>query len=231
MVGPCGAASSRPAGRIVSPVHILLISGDPRDDALPTAALRTAARFAPAGTVATLYDGLRGLPAFVPSEPAPPDAVTLLRRRIDAADALLFSTPEVAGSLPGSLKNLLDWLVDDGRLDGKPAAWLSVASAGQDEGARATLETVLGHGRARVLRPACIRVPLSRDAVDARGLVTDPRLHMALLDVLQSIARSLAAPPPRPQPSWPQPSWQAYSSLYPMVLRRGPDTPVFPGGY
>ena len=196
--------------------RILLISGSTREGSLHTAALRTAARFAPPDITATLYDGLRSLPAFVPDEPIPPGAVALLRHRVDAADAVLFSTPEYAGSLPGSLKNLLDWLVDGGELDGKPVAWLSAAAPGQDEGARASLETVLGHGNARLLRAACIRIPISPEAVDAQGIVTDPRLHTALLDMLQALARSLAVTTPPRQP----PSWQAYSSLYPVVPRR-----------
>jgi chromate reductase len=196
--------------------RILLISGSTRDGSLQTAALRTAARFAPPEITATLYADLRTLPAFVPAGQIPLQAVAL-RHRVDAADAILFSTPEYAGSLPGSLKNLLDWLADSGELDGKPVAWLSVAAPGQDDGARAMLETVLAHGNARVLRAACIRVPLSPDAVDAHGLVTDPRLHMALLDMLQALARSLATQAPR-QP----PSWQAYSSVYPVVPRPDP---------
>jgi chromate reductase, NAD(P)H dehydrogenase (quinone) len=192
--------------------RILLVSGSTREGSVHTAALRTAARFAPADITATLYDGLRSLAAFVPGEQVPPGAVALLRHRVQASDAVLFSTPEYAGGLPGSLKNLLDWLVDGGDLDGKPVAWLSVAAPGQDEGARSMLETVLGHGNARVLPAACIRIPLSADAVDTQGIVNDPRLHMALFDMLHALARSMAAPQPR-QP----PSWQAYSSLYPLV--------------
>jgi NAD(P)H-dependent FMN reductase len=211
-------------GRIVGAMtRILLISGSLREGSLHTAALRTAARFAPAEITASLYDGLRSLPAFVPGEQTPP-AVAFLRHRVNAADAVLFSTPEYAGSLPGSLKNLLDWLAEGGELDGKPVAWLSVAASGQDEGARATLETVLAQCHARVLRSACIRTPLSPSAVDQQGLVTDPRLHMALLDMLQALARSLAAPQPRQQPSW-----QAYSSLYPVVPPRR-DTSGFRNG-
>jgi chromate reductase, NAD(P)H dehydrogenase (quinone) len=197
--------------------RILLISGSIREGSLHTAALRTAARFAPEGITASVYDGLRGLPAFVPGEQPVPEAVTFLRYRVNAADALLFCTPQYAGSLPGSLKNLLDWLADGGELDGKLAAWLSVVAPGQDEGACATLETVLAHGSARVLRPACIRVPLNLAAIDAQGFVTDPRLHMALQDMLAALARSLAAAQPRQQPSW-----QAYSSVYPTVPRPDP---------
>jgi len=195
--------------------RILLISGSTREGSLHTAALRTAARFAPSDVSASLYDGLRGLPAFVPGEQPPPDRVTFLRHGINAADAVLFCTPEYAGSLPGSLKNLIDWLADGGELQGKPAAWLSVAAPGQGDGALATLETALSHGGARLLRPACIRVPLHLRSVDAQGYVTDPQLHMALTDMLQALTRSLSVPEQQSQPSW-----QAYSSVYPVITRR-----------
>ena len=194
--------------------RILLLSGSTRDRSLHTSALRTADTFAPAGISTSLFQGLRTLPAFVPGEQDPPD-VTELRSRVNAADALLFCTPEYAGSLPGSLKNLLDWLIEGGDLNGKPAAWLSVSPPEQDDGARTALETVLGHGSARVLKPACVRVPLGPEAVGADGLIADTRLHMALLDMLQALSRLLTIPPPQAAPSW-----QAMSSLYPMVLRR-----------
>ncbi|WP_433307042.1 NADPH-dependent FMN reductase [Actinoplanes sp. CA-030573] len=192
--------------------RILLISGNTRADSLHTAALRTVARFAPAGISAALYDGLRDLPAFEPGEG--PDPVRFLRLQVAAADAVLFSTPEFAGSMPGSLKNLLDWLVDGGDLTGRPAAWLSVATPGQDDGACAALETVLAHAGAKVLHAACVRIPLSQAALDGEGTVADPQLHQALLDTLQTLARALAAPAPKAQPSW-----QAVSSLYPVVQR------------
>ena len=195
--------------------RILLISGSTREGSLHSAALRTAARLTPPDSTATLYDGLSYLPAFVPGEPNPNFAVTNLRHRVDEADAVLFCTPEYAGSLPGSLKNLLDWLVDFGDLEGKPVAWLSVAGGGQDDGARQTLEVVLGHGNARVLRHACIRVPLSMTSVDSQGLVTDPQLHAALRDMLAALIRSLTTPEPKKAPSW-----QVYSSVYPVVQQR-----------
>ncbi len=195
--------------------RVLLISGHARDASLHTAALRTTARLTPPGTTASLYDGLRDLPAFVPGAQPAPGVVTHLRQRVDAADAVLFCTPEFAGSLPGSLKNLLDWLVDGGTLVGKPAAWLSVAATGQDEGARAQLETVLGHAGARLLRPACIRIPLGPEAVDAQGLVTDERMHTAVRDALDALDRSLQVPQARATPSW-----QAYSTVLPIVQRR-----------
>jgi NAD(P)H-dependent FMN reductase len=204
--------------------RILLVSGSTREGSLHTAALRTAARFAPADVTPTVYGGLRALPAFVPGDQPWSEPVAALRHEVGAADAILFSTPEYAGSLPGTLKNLLDWLVDGGELDGKPAAWLSVVAPGKDEGALATLQTALEHGGARVLRSACIRIPLRLDTVDAHGIVDDPRLHLALQDMLRAFTWSLAVG----QEARGQPSWQAYSSVYPVVLR--PDGSAFPQG-
>jgi NAD(P)H-dependent FMN reductase len=200
--------------------RILLISGSTREGSLHTAALRTAARFAPGDISATLYSGLRWLPAFVPEEPAMPEAVAELRQQVFGAHAVLFCTPEYAGALPGSLKNLLDWLVDGNALNGKPVAWLSLCGPGQDAGALAELESVLGHAQARMLSSACIRIPLGPEALGEHGGVIDPQLHQALLDMVQALVRSLDTPQPHQLPSW-----QAYSSLYPVVPRR--DTSTF----
>jgi chromate reductase, NAD(P)H dehydrogenase (quinone) len=199
--------------------RILLISGSTREDSLHTAALRTAALIAPPGVTAVLYDALRVLPAFVPLERSVPGSVGLLREQVAAADGVLFCTPEYGGSLPGSLKNLLDWLADGPHLTGKPVAWISVAAPGQDDGARVALEAVLDHAGARLLRSAGIRIPLTPTAVDARGLVPEPQFHQAAQDVLLSLSRSQS-----PAPEQAQPSWQAYSSLYPMVQQTDTST-------
>jgi chromate reductase len=202
--------------------RVMLISGSTREGALHTAALRTAARYAPPEITATLYGDLRTLPAFVPGE-QPPGPVVELRSQVAAADAVLFCTPEYAGSIPGSLKNLFDWLVDGGDLHGKPAAWLSVVGPGRDDGARAALESVLTHGDARLLRPACVRIPLEMASVDDEGIVTDGRLHVALQDMLHALDRVLAEARPRQQPSW-----QVHSSVYPVIQRQS--SPGFRGG-
>jgi NAD(P)H-dependent FMN reductase len=114
------------------------------------------------------YDGLRDLPHFDPDddvEPLPP-AVADLRRRIAAADAVLLSTPEYAGTLPGSFKNLLDWTVGGTELQDKPVAWINVAAAGRGGGAHATLRTVLGYVGADVVEAACADVPVPRAGID-----------------------------------------------------------------
>ena len=113
--------------------RILLVSGSTRGASTNTAALRTLLAVAPEWVNATLYTGLADLPAFNPDddrEPLPPAAAGL-RQQIAAADAVLFCTPEYAGGLPGSLKNLLDWTVGGGEMYGKPVAWINVAAEGR----------------------------------------------------------------------------------------------------
>ena len=117
-------------------VRILLISGSTRRGSGNTAALRTVQAMAPEGITAEMYSGLASLPAFSPDEDEhPPGPAAELRERIAAADALLFCTPEYAGTLPGSLKNLLDWTVGGGEIYGKPVGWINIAMGGRGTGA------------------------------------------------------------------------------------------------
>jgi NAD(P)H-dependent FMN reductase len=111
-----------------------------------------------------------------------------LRATVRSADAVLFCTPEYAGNLPGSLKNLLDWLVGSGELYEKPVAWINVAAPNRGEGAHAALAGVLGYVAAAVVEPACGRVQVPRDAVGPDGTVTDPQIRTAIASVLRVLA-------------------------------------------
>jgi NAD(P)H-dependent FMN reductase len=169
-------------------VRILLISGSTRVASTNSAALRTLAALAPDGVDAVMYEEIAVLPAFNPDDA--PDAhasVSRLRAQLSGADAVLFCTPEYAGTLPGSLKNLLDWIVGTGELYGKPVAWLTVAQPGRGEGAQATLATVLGYVGAVVIEAACVRLPVGRDAVAPDGLVADPAFRAGLADLIKTI--------------------------------------------
>jgi NAD(P)H-dependent FMN reductase len=107
----------------------------------------TAVAVAPGRVTAVIYDGLARLPAFNPDDDGDrvPREVAELREEITAADAVLFCTPEYAGTLPGSFKNLLDWTVGGGQLYGKPVAWFNVAGPDRGQGAQDTLVSVLGY--------------------------------------------------------------------------------------
>ena len=141
-----------------------------------------------------MYDGLADLPAFNPDDEQTTDpAVAGLRRRLAAADAVVFCTPEYAGTLPGSMKNLLDWTVGGGELYGKPVAWLNVAGPGRGDGAQATLASVLGYVGATVVEPGCARIPLGRDAIGPDGVLTSPDARAALAAAAREIAGFIQA--------------------------------------
>jgi NAD(P)H-dependent FMN reductase len=183
------------------PIHILLISGSTRSASTNTAVLRTAQAVAPDGVTTARPEFLAALPAFNPDDDHEPlhPAVADLRREIAAAGAVLFCTPEYAGALPGSFKNLLDWTVGGGEIYRKPVAWINVSSVAAPTGgadAHASLAKVLGYVGAQIVESACLRLPLTRDAVGADGVITDPVIQQRITDVLhnlQSHVRQAAA--------------------------------------
>lgn len=157
-------------------MKLLLVSGSTRRSSTNNVALNTVSDLRPTGSVALVYEGLSVLPAFNPEDDHDPvpGAVAESRQQISDADVVVFSTPEYAGTLPGSLKNLLDWTVGSSVVARKPVAWINVASPGRGHGALATLRSVLGYVDAEVLDGACIDLPIGRDLVAAGAVVTQP---------------------------------------------------------
>ena len=174
------------------PATILLVSGSLRPGSTNTALLRTAAVVAPAGITAELYGGMGELPHFNPDlDTSPLDpAVDGLRTAIRSSDALLFSTPEYAGALPGSFKNLLDWTIGDdgaGSIYEKPVAFINTSAAPTGAAdAHESLRKVLGYAHAMVVESACASIPVPRGAV-ADGLIDDPSIRRAIIRSLQRL--------------------------------------------
>jgi NAD(P)H-dependent FMN reductase len=156
--------------------RVLVISGSTRAESTNTALCRTAVLCAPPGVEVECYSDISLLPHFNPDDDHDPLPVVVasLRSSIAAADAVLFCTPEYAGTLPGSLKNLLDWTVGGTELTAKPVAWAKAANDHRrGEGAHAALASVLGYVQARVIEDACRHVPIARDAIGPDGLIAD----------------------------------------------------------
>jgi chromate reductase len=109
-------------------MRILGISGSLRRDSHNTALLRAAAELLPPGVQLEIFDGLKAIPPYdadddIAGERDP--AVEALTAAITNADAVLVATPEYNHSIPGALKNALDWVsrpVKGNPLQGKPAA-------------------------------------------------------------------------------------------------------------
>jgi chromate reductase len=177
---------------------LLLVSGSLREGSTNSAALRTAAALAPTGVEATIYDGIGRLPHFNPDDD-PVDGtgldpeVAALRAALAASDTLLVSTPEYAGALPGSFKNLLDWTVGGGQTYGMPIAWLNVSGAAAPSGgadAHDSLRKVLGYTGAEIVEAACLRLPLAREDVGEDGLIAPAAAREKIVAAVQILANA-----------------------------------------
>lgn len=151
---------------------IVAICGSLREGSSNLALLRAAASVAPPGTNVVFYTALGELPHFNPDldeeGSIPPPAVRQLRDLLIAADAILISSPEYAHGVPGTFKNMLDWLVSVGELVDKPVALLNASRVGGGYAQAAIVET-LRTMNWRVVEEACRLEPsLSRDPEDLR---------------------------------------------------------------
>lgn len=179
----------------VSTIRLLLLPGSLRAGSTNVAVLRTAAEHAGPGIETSLYQGARGLPHFTPDDdpeggPVHP-AVTALRTALHEADAVLICTPEYAGALPGSFKNVLEWTVGDASAYRKPAAWINASSAAAPTGgagAHDSLRRVLGYVGAEIVEDAVVRLPVERAAVGADGLIGDPQICERIASVVATLA-------------------------------------------
>lgn len=172
--------------------QVLLVSGSLRRGSTNTAVLRAAQEVAPASVRTDIFLELDSLPHFNPDDDKPellPPAVAELRARIAAADAVLFCTPEYAGALPGSFKNLLDWTVGGGETYGKATGWINVsASPSGALDAHDSLRKVLEKTGTNIVESACQRIPVTRSQVGEDGAITDLDVRSQLVKVLDRLA-------------------------------------------
>jgi chromate reductase len=175
---------------------VLLISGSLRHGSTNTALLKTVQQIAPKPVTTTLYDGMGSLPHFDPDldhHPLPPP-IDRLRNAVRDADAILFCTPEYAGALPGSFKNLLDWTIGDEHprsIYRKPVAWINVSGSSTGAvDAHESLSKVLAYAHAVTINEACARIPVTRQAINGNGLIGDPTIRREALDALNMLITS-----------------------------------------
>ena len=169
-------------------MKVLGISGSLRSDSHNSRLLRVAAELLPPGAELEEFTGLRDIPAFDEDiERDPPASVLALKDAIADADAVLIATPEYNHSIPGGLKNALDWVsrpIAENPVRGKPALVIG-ASTGMFGAVWAQAETrkVLGALGARVLDE---ELPVAK-APDGLG---DHELQSRLADLLRQLVSS-----------------------------------------
>ncbi len=184
---------------------VLLVSGSLRSGSTNAAVLRTARALASPDVACVLYDGLGALPHFNPdddADPLPP-AVAGLRTLVHRADALVFCTPEYVGALPGSLKNLLEWLIGDGdarSIYRKPVAWINASPRGAAD-AHGSLRKVLGYAHATLLDEVSAEIPVSAALIGADGEVHDEPARDQIRDMMGRLRDRLRRETPEERPN------------------------------
>ena len=179
-------------------MRILGIAGSIRRGSHNRRLLRAAGDALPSGADLVEWDGLAGLPAFDEDlETTPPEVVRDLLDEIAASDALLIATPEYNASLPGALKNALDWAsrpFPDNVLRDKPSAVIG-ASTGLFGAvwAQAEVRKVLKASGAHVVEVE-LPVGMADSAFTDDGGLADPELQARLGDVLGDLVREVSAP-------------------------------------
>ena len=177
--------------------RVLGISGSLRRDSHNTSLLRAAAEAACSDVELELYDGLKQVPPYDEDDDVYPRAASVARLNaaIANADAVLFATPEYNASIPGQLKNAIDWIsrpVATNVLRNKPVAVVG-ASTGAFGAvwAQAELRKVLAAVGARVLDLE-LPVPHAHTRFED-GALTDDEIRARLDDAIQALAGEIRA--------------------------------------
>jgi chromate reductase, NAD(P)H dehydrogenase (quinone) len=173
-------------------MKVLAISGSLRDDSFNTKLLRAAAELAPDSVEIELWNGLKAVPPFDEDdegEQAPAGAVELFDA-IAGADALLFATPEYNSSIPGQLKNAIDWASRPkatAPIRNKPSAVIG-ASTGMFGAvwAQAELRKVLASAGARVVEGE-LPVPQAHTRFDESGRLADEETRERLAEIVRAL--------------------------------------------
>jgi chromate reductase, NAD(P)H dehydrogenase (quinone) len=179
-------------------MRILGISGSLRRGSHNSRLLRAAGEALPPGAVLVKWEGLADLPAFNEDlEAAPPAAVRAFRAAIERSDAVLIATPEYNASLPGALKNALDWAsrpFPDNVLRDKPCAVIG-ASTGLFGAvwAQAEVRKTLKASGASVLESE-LPVGMADSAFAEDGGLADPELTARLDDLVDDLVREVRTP-------------------------------------
>jgi NAD(P)H-dependent FMN reductase len=170
-------------------IQVLAISGSLRTNSANTAVLEATRLVAPADMTIARYAGLAALPPFNPDDDgeAPPRAVAALRKAVGQADALIMSSPEYAHGVPGTLKNLLDWLVASLEFPGKTVALINASPRARH--AQAQLVETLTTMNAVLAPAAPVDIPLLGRHLDAAAIAADAELGGLLRGVLAVIGK------------------------------------------
>lgn len=173
-------------------IRILGFAGSLREQSFNRALLSAAHEIVPDSATLEIFD-LEGIPPFNQDlEDKPPEKVKDFKARIRAADAILIVTPEYNYSIPGVLKNAIDWAsrpYGDNAFEGKPVAVMG-ASIGMLGTARAQydLRRSFIFLNMHPMNQPEVMVPFAQDKIDGRGRLTDEKTRQKIRELLEGLA-------------------------------------------
>jgi chromate reductase len=183
-------------------VHVLAISGSLRQDSHNTRLLRAAATLLPPGSELELWGALKDIPPFDEDDETgrPHIAVARLRAAVARADAILIATPEYNSSVPGQLKNGLDWLsrpYASNPLRGKPAAVIGASTGvfGAVWGQAETRKVLTAIGARTIDRE--LPIGSASEQFDETGRLLDGGVAAQLRDLLGELVQGARLPAAR----------------------------------
>jgi chromate reductase len=178
---------------MAEPITILGICGSLRKASYNRGALRAAQKLCPEGAKLEIFE-LDGIPIFNQDEDSnPPARVVEFKKRIRAADAILIATPEYNYSVPGPLKNAIDWAsrpYGDNAWDGKPVALMSAALS-MGGGVRAQYhlrQSFVFLNMEAVMQPE-VAIGNAPKSFDEQGNLTDETSKKLIGQLLQKLVR------------------------------------------
>lgn len=173
------------------PITVLAFAGSLRANSYNRGLIRAAAELAPPSMTIEVFD-LAPIPLYnadVEANGAPP-AVQEFKHKIKAADALLIATPEYNYSIPGVLKNAIDWASraisrdEPPALNGKPAAILGAGGRFGTVRAQAQLRYILSHNDIKLVGKPEVMIVRAWEHFDQDGTLTDPETRKQVSDLL-----------------------------------------------
>jgi chromate reductase len=161
----------------MNPIHLVGISGSLRTASYNTALLRAAFDTLPGGVSAEVLS-LEGIPIYNHDEERAagmPHSVRSLRAAVEAADGIVFASPEYNWSMTGAMKNAVDWLSrgPDSPLDFKPAAIVGAGGASGTARSQRHLRDTLGHNHLRIVAEPQVMVSGTAGRFDGATLVDE----------------------------------------------------------
>jgi len=169
---------------------IVAISGSIREGSSNTNILKSLTAFIPEGIDYSIYNGIKELPHFNPDvdRTEPPDVVKDFRNMLDESHALIICTPEYAKSVPGVLKNALEWVVSSAELYKKPVAVITASpSIADGDKAHESLLLTLGMLDTTVVKNGSLLIPSVGTKFNDDATLKDESTKQALTTLINSL--------------------------------------------